>query len=139
MWKGRGGIEADPKLLGISGLGRICKKCTSLRTWSIIGARGDIGLRLRISRRGYNCVVCVIFVLFTMQSFTTHVILVALYTHTYTLYSICFFPGCFGAGGLTESSLSIPRGRGKVRSAKFKKALHAVVSTTFWSIWKRQN
>ncbi|MFS8024773.1 hypothetical protein Hanom_Chr16g01467371 [Helianthus anomalus] len=71
-------------MLGMSGLGRICKKCTSLRTWSMIGARGDIGLRLRISRRGYNCVVCVIFVLFTMQSFTTHVILVASYTHTHT-------------------------------------------------------
>ncbi|MFS7996540.1 hypothetical protein Hanom_Chr12g01131131 [Helianthus anomalus] len=40
----------------MSGLGRICKNCTSLRTWSMIGARGDVGLRLKISRRGYNCV-----------------------------------------------------------------------------------
>ncbi|KAJ0479574.1 hypothetical protein HanIR_Chr13g0621561 [Helianthus annuus] len=49
-----------------------------------------------------------------MYSFTTHVILVASYTHTHTSCSIYFFPGCFGTEGLTRSSLSIPRGRGKV-------------------------
>ncbi|MFS8022541.1 hypothetical protein Hanom_Chr16g01440761 [Helianthus anomalus] len=38
------------------GLGKICKNCTSLRAWSMIGARGDVGLRLKISRRRYNCV-----------------------------------------------------------------------------------
>ncbi|MFS8002319.1 hypothetical protein Hanom_Chr13g01200701 [Helianthus anomalus] len=45
----------------MSGLGRICKDCTSLRTWCMIGVRGDVGLRLRISRGGYNCVLGVVY------------------------------------------------------------------------------
>ncbi|MFS8003497.1 hypothetical protein Hanom_Chr13g01214671 [Helianthus anomalus] len=121
----------------MSGLGRICKNCTSLRTWSMIGARGDVGLRLKISRRGYNCVFrcsvwayisnyvyrmfgtrlfcVVIFILFYHPLFrNSYYIGNFIHTHTHTSCSIYLFPGCFGAEGLSGSSLSIPRGRGKV-------------------------
>ncbi|MFS7924195.1 hypothetical protein Hanom_Chr03g00269781 [Helianthus anomalus] len=138
----------------MSGLGRICKNCTSLRAWSMIGARGDVGLRLKISRRGYNCVSrCSVWAYtnnYVYRMFCTVVFLGVVYgrrdatmcigcfvlsylfcstmhysrnsyyigsfihTHTHTSCSIYFFPGCFGAEGLSGSSLSIPRGRGKV-------------------------
>ncbi|MFS7919577.1 hypothetical protein Hanom_Chr03g00214281 [Helianthus anomalus] len=62
----------------MSGFSRIFKDCTSLRTWSMIGTRGDVGLRLKITRRG------------------TIVFLGVVYGHTYVTMCIgCFVQLCF--------------------------------------------
>ncbi|MFS8000383.1 hypothetical protein Hanom_Chr12g01177681 [Helianthus anomalus] len=79
----------------MSGLGRICKKCTSLRAWSMIGARGDVGLRLKISRRRYNCVFrCSVWAYtsnYVYRMFCTVVFLGIVYGRRYV--SMCI--GCF--------------------------------------------
>ncbi|MFS7923852.1 hypothetical protein Hanom_Chr03g00265751 [Helianthus anomalus] len=79
----------------MSRLSRICKNCTSLRTWSMIGARGDVGLRLKISRRGYICVFrCSVWAYisnYVYRMFCTVVFLGVVYGRRYV--TICI--GCF--------------------------------------------
>ncbi|KAJ0805290.1 hypothetical protein HanPI659440_Chr02g0048191 [Helianthus annuus] len=131
----------------MSGLGRICKDCTSLRTWSMIGVCGDVGLRLRISSGGYNCVLGVVYrrryVSMCIDCLCCYIRLVYhvlfhhscyigsfIYTHTHISCSIYFFLGCFGAEGLTGNNLFIHRGRGKADCVEAKEdrqtALHLV-------------
>ncbi|MFS7922703.1 hypothetical protein Hanom_Chr03g00252131 [Helianthus anomalus] len=113
----------------MSGLGRICKDCISLRTWSMIGVRGDVGLRLRISRGGFNCVLGVVYsrryvttcigclccyICLVYHILFHHSCYIGSFIHTHISCSIYFFLGCFESECLTGSSLSIPRGRGKV-------------------------
>ncbi|MFS7903650.1 hypothetical protein Hanom_Chr01g00026511 [Helianthus anomalus] len=88
----------------MSGLGRICKNCTSLRAWSMLGARGDVGLRLKISRRGYNCVsryatMCIgCFVLSYLFCSTMHYFrnsyYIGSFIHTHTHLMLYLFLSC---------------------------------------------
>ncbi|MFS7954474.1 hypothetical protein Hanom_Chr07g00630931 [Helianthus anomalus] len=127
----------------MSGLGRICKNCTSLRAWSMIGARGDVGLRLKISRRGYNCVSrCSVWAYtsnYVYRMFCTVVFLGVVYGRRYATMYI----GCFVLSYLFCSTMHYFRNSyyiGSFIHTHTHLMLYLFLSWVFWSrgsLWKQ--
>ncbi|MFS7923391.1 hypothetical protein Hanom_Chr03g00260161 [Helianthus anomalus] len=121
----------------MSGLGRICKNCTSLRAWSMIGARGDVGLRLKISRRGYNCVFrCSVWAYtsnYVYRMFCIVVFLGVVYGRRYVTMCI----GCFVLSYLFYSTMHYSRNSYYIGSFIHTHTHLMLYLFLYWVFWSR--